>query len=396
MKFNMAFKVILLIITALVCNANADPAVFCFWGSWSVYRYGLGTFTADMIPASLCTHLVYAFAGLDPRTYKIKSLDPWCDLSSAEGGGLNNYDNAVSAKLRNPSLKVMLSVGGWNEGSVQYSQMVSTAYTRKTFINSVVLWLIRYGFDGLDMNWEYPAQRGGVPSDKDNFSLLLKELKEAFEPHGFVLSATLSGLKSVADVSYDVSQISEYADYMNVMSYEYHSYYDEPRVLHQSPMNSRPDENPTLNVNFTMHYFLYRGAAPNKLLMGIVSDGRTYTLADPLFHNIGDPAVGPGQSGQYSQSPGYLATYEICANLKLGWKMEFDEVAQAPYCYGGYQWAAYDDDRSVGAKVQLIKDLGLGGVMFWSIDMDDCRRICDSSKQCYLLGSINNYLIGAK
>lgn len=381
-------------IAAFVSIANASPAIFCFWGSWSVYRYGLGTFTADMIPASQCTHLLYAFAGLDPHTYKIKSLDPWCDLSSSEGGGLNNYANAINAKLKNPSLKIILSVGGWNDGSVQYSEMISTAYTRKIFINSVVSWLTRYGFDGLDIDWLYPAQRGGLPQDKQNFPLLLQELKEAFEPHGFVLSVTLAGSTSMADISYDIPNISKNVDYMSVMSYEYHTYYDDPHVRHQSPMNSRPAENPTLNVNFTMHYYLINGAAPEKLLMGIQSNAITYTLADPLRHNIGDLAVAPGQPGRYSQSPGYLATYELCLNLRSGWSMQFDEIAQAPYAFGGNQWVAYDNEDSVQVKVQLIKNLNLGGVMFWSVDLDDCQHFCDASKQCYILGSINEFLIG--
>lgn len=66
-----------------------EPVISCYWGSWSVYRSNVGTFTADMIPAAMCTHLVYGFAGLDEASFTIKSLDPWCDLPPSEGGGLS-------------------------------------------------------------------------------------------------------------------------------------------------------------------------------------------------------------------------------------------------------------------------------------------------------------------
>jgi chitinase len=44
--------------------------------------------------------------------------------------------------------------------------MASTAEGRRQFIDSVVPFLLRYGFDGLDMDWEYPTQRGGVAEDR--------------------------------------------------------------------------------------------------------------------------------------------------------------------------------------------------------------------------------------
>lgn len=87
---------------------------------------------------------------------------------------LDNYHNAIATKSKNPYLKVILSIGGWNEGSEKYSEMASSSVTRKIFIDSVVGWLQKYGFDGLDMDWEYPGQRGGKVTDKDNFSKLLK------------------------------------------------------------------------------------------------------------------------------------------------------------------------------------------------------------------------------
>lgn len=81
-------------------------------------------------------------------------------------------------RKQNPSVKVMLAVGGWNAGSGPFSNMAATASSRKVFIDSVIALLDKYTYDGLDLDWEYPAQReGSKPQDKQNFSLLIKVSK---------------------------------------------------------------------------------------------------------------------------------------------------------------------------------------------------------------------------
>ena len=76
-------------------------------------------------------------------------------------------------KLRDPELKVMIAVGGWNNGGGPFSQMASSAATRKTFIDSALELIDKYNFDGLDLDWEYPGLRGGNPTDKENFNRLI-------------------------------------------------------------------------------------------------------------------------------------------------------------------------------------------------------------------------------
>ncbi|KAF2344115.1 Glycoside hydrolase family 18 catalytic domain, partial [Trinorchestia longiramus] len=82
------------------------------------------------------------------------------------------YARAVALKQRNPSLKVTIAVGGWTEGSTKYSKMAAHSSTRKLFIDSVIAFLRQHKFDGLDLDWEYPANRGGRQEDKQNFVLL--------------------------------------------------------------------------------------------------------------------------------------------------------------------------------------------------------------------------------
>jgi chitinase len=84
------------------------------------------------------------------------------------------YERFNDLKKKKPGLKTLLSVGGWNMGSGPFSQMVATVSSRKIFINQTVEYLRNRTFDGLDIDWEYPTQRGSPPEDRDRFTQLLK------------------------------------------------------------------------------------------------------------------------------------------------------------------------------------------------------------------------------
>ena len=82
---------------------------------------------------------------------KIKPLDAYNDLKENWGKGAYLRFNAL--KQINKKLKTIIAIGGWNEGSVKYSNMASNSESRKTFVESVVEFLDKYGFDGLDFDW---------------------------------------------------------------------------------------------------------------------------------------------------------------------------------------------------------------------------------------------------
>lgn len=87
-----------------------DPIIVCYLGSWSTYRPSLSKFTPENINPFLCTHIIYAFAGLSSK-FELKPFDSYNDIT--QGG----YRKFTGLKDYNKQLKTLIAVGGWNEGS---------------------------------------------------------------------------------------------------------------------------------------------------------------------------------------------------------------------------------------------------------------------------------------
>lgn len=141
---------------------------------------GLPGFTPDQIPAEHLTQINYAFAQIDPDTLTIALENPAHDQKNL----------AALRKLRqqNQHLKLLISVGGWSD-SQYFSDAAATAARRESFAASCVDFVVEQGLDGVDLDWEYPVSGGAAgtihrPADKQNFTLLLQELREQLDRQG--------------------------------------------------------------------------------------------------------------------------------------------------------------------------------------------------------------------
>lgn len=123
----------------------------CYVGTWAVYRPGDGKFEMEDIDPHLCTHAMYGFTKLENN--EITVFDPWGDLTPEQGGGKSGYKKFTDLKKMNPDLKTLIAIGGWNEGSANYSDMARDPSARRTFVKSIVPFLKKYNFDGLDVDW---------------------------------------------------------------------------------------------------------------------------------------------------------------------------------------------------------------------------------------------------
>ncbi|KAK2086297.1 Chitinase-3-like protein 1 [Saguinus oedipus] len=257
---------------------------------------------------------------------------------------------------RNPKLKTLLSVGGWNFGSQRFSKIASNTQSRRTFIKSVPPFLRTHGFDGLDLAWLYPGRR-----DKQHFTTLIKEMKAEFAKEAqqgkeqLLLSAAVSAGKVTIDSSYDIARISQHLDFISIMTYDFHGAWRGTTGHHSPLFRGQEDASPDRfsNADYAVGYMLRLGAPASKLLMGIPTFGKSFTLASSET-GVGAPVSGPGIPGRFTKEAGTLAYYEICDFLR-GATVHRILGQQVPYATKGNQWVGYDDQESVKSKVGFPK-----------------------------------------
>ncbi|XP_054727595.1 mucin-2 isoform X4 [Anastrepha obliqua] len=315
----------------------------------------------------------------------MKPFDKYQDI---EQGG---YAKFTGLKTYNKQLKTMIAIGGWNEASSRFSPLMANPERRQKFIKNILKFLRQNHFDGIDLDWEYPAQReGGKERDRDNYAQFVQELRAEFEreaektgrPRLLLTMAVPAGIENI-EKGYDIPKLNKYLDWFNVLSYDFHSSH-EPSANHHAPLYSLEEESEynydaELNIDYSIKYYLKAGADRDKLVLGIPTYGRSYTLINEESTEIGAPSEGPGEQGDATREKGYLAYYEICQNLKEDpeWTVvQPNPNAMGPYAYRRNQWVGYDDEAIVRKKAQYVVEHGLGGIMFWAIDNDDFRGTC--------------------
>ncbi|KAM7344037.1 chitinase 8 isoform 1-T2 [Cochliomyia hominivorax] len=344
----------------------------------------------------LCTHLIYAFYGLK-RTGELGIKDPHIALQENNGlGVLRKFQNL---KLKNSHLKLLLSVGGWNAGSHNFSVVAADSQKRKTFLNSIIDFLQTYNFDGLDIDWEYPNERHNLENnDKENLIVWLKELKEGFKTYGFLLTAALKAVGYGAEKTYNITEMIKYLDFINIMSYALNGIWstgvgmNAPFYAGLSDISDRAKQR---NFDAIAKYWIAKGVPREKIIMGIPFYGRSFTLANPSNHSVGAPHTGAGIGGPYTKQSGILAYNELCQKFqeeKSLWHMEWESKQMVPYAYYDKQWITYDDNRSIALKVDYVSKKNLGGVMIWTVELDDFRGVCEG-KRYPLLSIINEGLL---
>ncbi|CAG2109990.1 unnamed protein product [Medioppia subpectinata] len=324
-------RTLVLLYVALVCAQLAlsvsKPRVVCYYPN-----YRLKVNPIETIDPTLCTHIHYAFHILDTNNNVIVDR---------VGARPDIYRRLNALKTRNPELKVIVSVGGAKAPSEPFSNLVNNSSLRAEFINNTIAYLKQYGFDGLDLDWEYPVCwagncTAGPQSDRANFGKLLRELKAAFDKQSprLSLSAAVKAGKPGGpyEQAYDFSALAESLDYINVMTYVLYGPWNR-KTGHHSPYQKC--------IDYSQSY-VTKGVPNNKVLIGVPFYGKVFALKNSSQHSMGAPITGAGNTPDGHNGAAYYR--EMCDLVKnKSWLKETNDQGHDPFAYHDNLWVGYDD-----------------------------------------------------
>jgi len=330
-----------------------------YYAAWAAYY----NYYPNQIDAGKLTHINYAFANIGSDS---KLTLGYPDVDSSNIKLLN------SLKQTNPDLKTLISVGGWN-WSGKFSDAALTEETRTVFADSCVDFIKKYGFDGVDLDWEYPVSGGLATNarrgeDKHNFTLLLKKIREKLDAQGAADNKHyLLTIAGGADTSYinnvELSKLAQYLDYANLMTYDLHGYWDSNTDL-LAPLYDNDDPSPQYksSVDKAVNAWLGASFPAEKLVMGIPFYGY-------LYSSVNNSNNGMYQTFGGSSSIGYQDIKDKYLN-KPGYTSHFHSQSMVPWLFNGTIFISYEDPKSIGYKSDYIKSKKLGGAMVWELSQD--------------------------
>lgn len=294
--------------------------VIGYYESWSNGKACHNIGPTDL-PLDALTHVNYAFAYIDPKSYQVVTMD------SATPGRL--FDDLTTLKAIKPDLEVWVSIGGWtfsdNNTATQpvFGDIAADAGKRQQFATNLVHFMQQHGFDGVDFDWEYPGapDRGGKKEDTANYVQLLKTLRSTFDGSGGIRSLNSSpssfgsrltlnvtgkyGITFTAPSSFwylrwfDLPNMLKYCDWVNFMTYDLHGIWDS-----DNPIGSIVQGHTNLTEIKLATELLWRvGVPPGKVVLGFGFYGRSFTLADPSCSQPGCRFSGASKPGESCAAP---------------------------------------------------------------------------------------------
>ncbi|XP_053677050.1 chitinase-like protein Idgf4 [Anopheles nili] len=411
-------------------NATIGPKVLCYYDGASSLKEGLAKVTVSDIELALpfCTHLIYGYGGINATTYRMRSLDEELDLDSGKG----HYRTVTTLKKRYPGLKVFLSVGAYHDLAEEkpfqkYLMLLESAGSRTAFVNSAYTILKTYGFDGLDLAWQFPQTKPkrirGVTGKlwhgfkklftgdsildplaeehREEFTALVRDLKNAFAHEKFQLGYTQ--LPHVNQSMFlDIALLKDNLDYVNLATYDQQTTERNPREGdYTAPIYEPAERVVGNNVDDKVKAWNLLGTPLDKILVGLATYGRGWKLTEdsgvtgvpPI------PADGPSPAGPYTGIPGFYSFSEVCAKLPnpgnanlQGAEYPLRKINDPTKRFGPYAfripdengehgiWLSYEDPESAGNKAAYVKAKGLGGISINDLAMDDFRGTCSGDK----------------
>ncbi|MFF3372985.1 glycosyl hydrolase family 18 protein [Streptomyces sp. NPDC002680] len=276
-----------------------------------------------------------------------------------------NFNQLRQLKAKYPNIKVLYSFGGWTY-SGGFAQAAANPAAFAASCKAVVedsRWADV--FDGIDIDWEYPNACGLTcdTSGAAAFKNLMSALRTEFGSNYLVTAAiTADGSSGGKLDAADYGGASAYADWYNVMTYDYFGAFDAdgPTAPH-SPLTSYSGI-PVAGFNSAdaIAKLKAKGVPAAKLLLGIGFYGRGWT---------GVTQAAPGGSATGAAPGTYEAGIEDYKVLKNSCPAT-GTIAGTAYAYCGNNWWSYDTPATIAGKMTWAKNQSLGGAFFWEFSGD--------------------------
>lgn len=268
-------------------------------------------------------------------------------------------------KKANRHLKAMLSIGGWT-WSTNFPAVAGSDSTRKKFAKSAVAFMKDWGFDGIDIDWEYPAD----DREAANYVLLLQAVRDELDAYaaqyanGYHFQLSIAAPAGATHYQkLHLSDMGKILDYVNLMAYDFAGSWGNcsghGANLYQ---NSQDPSTTPFDADSAVKFYIKGGIPASKLVLGMPIYGRSFQKTT----GIGQPYAGVG-SGSWENG-----VWDYKDLPKAGAKLMYDDIAMGYYTYDSstQELISYDPPDMIKAKVAYLKGLGLGGSMFWEASSD--------------------------
>ena len=366
-KYLLTYAIAALLLAGCTANIDKDatlnpatankPKIIAYVTDWK------DNWGAHYEKAKQVTHINYAFANIiDGKVVEGNESDE------------ENIKKLNGLKEVNPELKILISIGGWT-WSDNFSDAVLTEKSRLVFANSAINFLQKHNLDGLDLDWEYPGQRGEDnvfrPEDKENFTAILKQLRKKLDSISSTNKKYLLTIASGANQNYldhtNMAEAHKHLDFINIMTYDFHGIGSSKTGHHANLNISAFDSNSNKrNATTAVQEHINAGIPAEKIVLGVPFYGKWWKGAIPI--NNGCYQESSGDRGYYSYS-------EIADSLfsDNGFISYWDSTANAVYIWRQKDslFVTYDNAQSIEKKAAFVKENHLGGVMFWQYNADN-------------------------
>ncbi|KAG2053151.1 glycoside hydrolase [Suillus hirtellus] len=334
-------------------------------------------------------------------------------ITSASGTAIMTVsDSAPSgpvtfvAAAKQNNVVPILTIGGW-DGSIYFSSSISTSSNRTTFVQSIVSMVNKYGFQGVEFDWEYPGSANGLscntqsPQDTANLLSTLQELKTALPNVSFSAATPVKPWNdATGNPSTNLTSFAQVLDYVEIMNYDVYGDGFSKVVGPNSPLDDScaPAADQTGSATSAVKLWTAAGFSASQIVLGVPSYGHGYSISQsaavqantlasyPTFNTnnpiLGDSwdAAGPDACGVNQPASGDFNFWGLVdagflnqdGSVASGMTSRFDNCSQTPYVYNPNTqiMVAYDDAQSFTAKGKFIKQAGLAGFALWEVGGD--------------------------